>query len=86
MEAEIGYEVLNAGRDDHDRALSGEAAGGAGDAAEGGAVEVVHVGVGKEDEVDGGEAGDGDAGTALAAEQDKAGGEDGVDKDVAGGE
>ena len=47
---------------------------------------MVHVGVGEEDEVDGGEVGDTDAGAALATQDDQAGGEDGVDEDVFAGE
>jgi hypothetical protein len=79
----VGDQVFDAlGDDDLGRAAA-QAAGGSDDAAERWDVEVVHVGVGDEDGVDGGKVFDEEAGLALAAEDDEAGGEDGVDEDVA---
>jgi hypothetical protein len=83
-EAEMGDEVFDSAGDDDLGSPAAEAPGGANDAAERGDVEVVHVGVGDEDEIDGGHLFDEEAGAALAAKDDEAGGEDGVDEYVAG--
>ena len=84
-EAEVADEVLDAVGDDGDGGGQVAAAHGAEDGAEGGEVEVVHVGVGEEDRVDGGKVAWEEAGAALAAEEDEAGGEDGVDEEGAAG-
>jgi hypothetical protein len=84
-EAEVADEVLDAVGDDGDGGGQVAAAHGAEDGAEGGEVEVVHVGVGEEDRVDGREMAGEEAGAALTAEQDEAGGEDGVDEEGAAG-
>ncbi len=81
--AGAGYEVLDAVRHDDLRGASGEPAGGANDAAQGGEIEVVHVGVRQQDEVDGRQFADQDACATLPAQEDEAFRKDGIDKDVA---
>lgn len=75
---EVGYAV----RDDDFWCRTAKAAGGADDSTQGGFVEVVHVGVGDEDEIDGREVADEDAGAALAAQDYETGGKDWIYKDI----
>ena len=65
---------------------SGETAGGPDDSPQGREVEVIHVGVSQQHEVDWRQFVDCDAGTALAAQHNQSFGEDGVDKDFAPGD
>lgn len=85
-ETKVGDEIFNAVGNDDLGSAAVEAACGADDAAQRGDVEVVHVGVGDKDGVDGGKVLDEDAGAALTAEEDEAGSEYGIDEDVAAGD
>ena len=84
-EAEVPNEVFDAFGYDRDGRGQAAATHFAGDGAERGAVEVVHVRMRQEQGVDGRQVGYADAGTALAAEQDEAGGKNGVDEQGAAG-
>ena len=79
-EAEVLNETFDAPGKDGDRGLAGEPAVMFDDLAQGGAVEVVHVGVRQQDGVDRGQIVDPDAGVAKAAKDDQPAGEDRVDE------
>ncbi len=74
-EGDAAEEVVDAGGDDGGGRGGAEGLVVADDLAQGGEVEVVHVRVGDEDEVDGREVGEADAGVTLAAEEDVAAGD-----------
>jgi hypothetical protein len=79
-------EIFDSARDNNLRGPSGETAGGPDDSSQGREVEVIHVGVGEEDEVDRGELSDRDSGMALAAQENQSFGEDRVDENFAPGD
>jgi hypothetical protein len=82
-EAEALDQVFDAAGDDDFRGVAGLPTRGTNDLAEGCHVEVIHVRVREEDEIDGRELCDQDAGAALATKQNQAFGKDGVHEDSA---
>src|ERR1700733_2119602 len=66
-EAESFDQIFDAAWNDYLGRAPGKTTGGADDSPKGGEVEVIHVGVGEEDEVDGREPADRDSGVTLAA-------------------
>ncbi len=85
-EAEFFDQVAHSQGNDCLRRDAGEAFGVAHDPAQGGEIEVVHVRMCEQYRVDGRQVLEEHAGAALAAQQDQACGEDGVDKEVAAGD
>ena len=85
-EAQSFDKVFDSARNDHLGGPSGETASGPDDSSQGGEVEVIHVGVSQQHEVDGRQFVDRDAGMALAAQHNQSFGEDGVDEDSAPGD
>jgi hypothetical protein len=79
-EADVADQVIDVVGDDGDGRRQLAPAHLAGDGAQRGAVEVVHVRVGKEHCVDGGKVAKAETGSALAAEHDQARCKDGIDQ------
>lgn len=85
-EAERANEIVHAFRNDDLRGGAAQGAGVIDDGAQGRNIEVVHVGVSLEDEVNGGQVLDFNARAADSTQNDEPFGENGVDKDIFAGE